>query len=102
MVNEAMHEHEYVPASEMKLTSPSEVLESSGHSRWQGAWPEQCFKQGPETSTKARDNLSHESVQRSPPQAVLPTNMETRSRGIRTEAGKETHEAFFLQTLTFT
>jgi hypothetical protein len=28
--------------------------------------------------------------------------METRSRGIRTEAGKETHEAFFLQTLTFT
>jgi hypothetical protein len=36
-----------------------------------------------------RDNLFHESVKRSPPQAILPISMETRPRGVHTEAGKD-------------
>jgi hypothetical protein len=39
------------------------------------------------TFATALDNLSHESVSRSPPHAVLPTSMELRTRGIHTEIG---------------
>jgi hypothetical protein len=58
MVDVAMRAYEYAPASEPTLTTPSEVTTAG----WQGSGPERYTEQGPETSSKARDNLSHESV----------------------------------------
>jgi hypothetical protein len=63
VVSEAMRAYEYATASEPKLTSPSEVLQAiKGLKFGKAPGPERYTEQGPETSTHARDNLSHESV----------------------------------------
>jgi hypothetical protein len=62
MVNEAMPAYEYAPASEAKLATPFEILEAIKGLDWQGSGPERYSEQGPETSSKARDKLSLESV----------------------------------------
>jgi hypothetical protein len=58
-VDEEMRAYEYAPASEPKLTSPSEVQGAQG---WRGSGPEWRPEQGAEASTQESYNIHHEIV----------------------------------------
>jgi len=63
VVNEVMRAYEYAPASEPKLTSPSEVQDViQGAQGWQGSGPEWRPEQGAEASPQESHNLYHEIV----------------------------------------
>jgi hypothetical protein len=63
MFNEAMRAYEYAPASEPKLTIPSEVQKAiKGLKFLQGYGPERHPEQGVETSPQKNHNVPHDIV----------------------------------------
>lgn len=74
--------------------------DNEGTQGCQHSLSERHFEKEPDTSTEARDILSHESVKHSDPQAVLPTSMKTRSHRIHTAATERPRVAFFLSPIS--
>jgi hypothetical protein len=75
MVDEVMRAYEYTPASEAKLTRPSEVLQ---------AIMELLVGKAPGPNGIPKTVLRHlpKRLYLSPPQAILPTSTETHSHAI--------------------
>jgi hypothetical protein len=96
MVNEPMRGYEYALVRKPNLTNTLEVLQAIRGLKVGKAPDSNGISKSPETSTQVCDNLSDESVWRSPQQAVLPVSIKTRSRCVHSEAGKGHNTAFFL------